>query len=427
MTVSKKIGKNIKKITISDSYCILNDSLDKLCKNFDTITKKSIFPYKFAKRNTLFYKGIIPSYNYFNDITIAQYTSMYNDNWSFKDETIKYLNNDLNSLYEVITKVNKQVFNDYNVNIMDKVTISSLALDIFIKRYYKDNIPLVNKTSMYKDIKEGYYGGKTEVYIPTGNNLYYYDVNSLYPYVALNDMPGLKCYELHFFEGQTIQHLFGFFYCDVESPKDIYFGLLPLRNKEGINFAKGKWKGWYFSEEIKYAQDNGYKINVIKGYSFSREKNVFSNYISKIYEIKTNPVNKTQKSFAKSLLNNLLGRFGISLDKDITEIVTKSRFNTISIMYKIISYHSLDDNNYIVSYIPKLDPDIIESHGLDLIKIANKYKDKEVQSMNVASIPISAAITAYARIHMSKIKKHIESLGGKVYYTDTDSIVIYYV
>ena len=37
-----------------------------------------------------------------------------------------------------------------------------------------------------------FFGGITEVYIPIGEHLKYYDVNSLYPYASYGDMPGLK-------------------------------------------------------------------------------------------------------------------------------------------------------------------------------------------------------------------------------------------
>lgn len=39
------------------------------------------------------------------------------------------------------------------------------------------------------------------------------------------------------------------------------------------------------------------------------------------------------------------------------------------------------------------------------------------------SITTAAAITAYGRIHINKIKLLIMSLGGKIYYSDTDSVV----
>lgn len=77
------------------------------------------------------------------------------------------------------------------------MTISGLAVRIYLKDFYNNNnnnnIPEVNKLSVYKDLKLAYYGGITEVYKPSGHKLYYYDVNSLYPYLALQDMPGLEC------------------------------------------------------------------------------------------------------------------------------------------------------------------------------------------------------------------------------------------
>jgi hypothetical protein len=174
---------------------------------------------------------------------------------------------------------------------------------------------------------------------------------------------------------------------------------------------------------LKFAQENGYKIIVIKGYNFTREKDVFKNYVESIYNIKSNPKNRTQKAIAKSLLNNLLGRFGISLDKAITEIMSYNTFEEKSLMNKIESYKEIDDNKVVVSYIPKLDYDIIESHDLDFLKIINKHKDKEFQYIDNTSIAISAAVTSYGRIHINKIKMYILSKGGSIYYSDTDSIV----
>lgn len=103
---------------------------------------------------------------------------------------------------------------------IDSVTISGLAVKIFLKEFYKGNIPIINKSSIYKDIKQSYYGGITEVYKPYGENLYLYDVNSLYPYVALQDMPGLECSKVNYYTDKSLQELgdvFGFFYCKIES------------------------------------------------------------------------------------------------------------------------------------------------------------------------------------------------------------------
>ena len=281
--ITIKIIKGKKSFIIKDSYCILNNNLRDLGKSFDVSVLKGIFPYKFAKEDNLFYVWNTPKFQYYEDITIEEYNKMYSENWSFCDETVKYLLMDLNCLYEIIKKANKQIFLDYDVNMSDNNTISGLALRIFLKKYYNDNIPFINKSSIYKDIKGGYYGGITEVYKPYDENLFYFDVNSLYPFVAFQDMPGLECTKVEYFnDKQNINDLFGFFYCSIMTPLDGYLGLLPLRTKSGINFPKGKWEGWYFSEELKFAEKNGYNIKVIKGYIFNRDKNTFKSYINKI-------------------------------------------------------------------------------------------------------------------------------------------------
>lgn len=162
---------------------------------------------------------------------------------------------------------------------------------------------------------------------------------------------------------------------------------------------------------------------MLRGYSFNRQSDVFKDYIEKVYNIKSNPSNVTQKSIAKSLLNNLLGRFGINLEKPTTEMLTRKNFESKMSMYKIMSYKEVAYDKILVSYIPRLDYDIISSHNLDFIKIVNKYKDLELKPLNITSIPISAAVTAYSRIHMSKLKLEILRKGGKLYYSDTDSLV----
>lgn len=240
-------------------------------------------------------------------------------------------------------------------------------------------------------------------------------------------MPGLNCTKLTLLDHKSnldnLKDLFGFFYCDIEAPKDSYLGLLPVRINFGINLPVGKWCGWYFSEELKFAQENGYKIKILKGYSFDKIPSVFKDYIYTIYKIKSNPINDAQKSMAKSLLNNLLGRFGINFDRPITDVLNTADYKVKSVMNKIVSYKQISNEKYLVSYIPKLDYDIIKSHNLDFLKVVNSYKDNEYQNIDNTSIVISAAVTAYARIHITKIKMYILHLGGEIFYSDTDSIV----
>ena len=70
-----------------------------------------------------------------------------------------------------------------------------------------------------------------------------------------------------------------------------------------------------------------------------------------------------------------------------------------------------------------MDYKLITDHGLDYLKVVGFVKDNELRPLTNTSIVISAAITAYARIHISKLKLEIFKLGSEIYYSDTDSIV----
>ena len=124
--------------------------------------------------------------------------------------------------------------------------------------------------------------------------------------------------------------MFGFFYCEIETPKDLYLGLLPVRGKGGLSFPMASWSGWYFSEELKFAQENGYNIKVLKGYIFNRESDVFSTYVQDLYRIKSNTKNPVEKTISKSLLNNLLGRFGLDINKPKTVLVNENKYIEIA-------------------------------------------------------------------------------------------------
>ena len=165
------------------------------------------------------YIGETPSINYYaNSITLEEYNDIKKDVWNFKEESLSYLSKDLISLYQVLKKVNRALFLDFNVKMTNCLTVSKMSYEIFSKDYLSIDkpIPLINTKAIYRDIKLAYYGGNTEVYKPYGENLYYYDVNSLYPYVSLNDMVGLECHKQEYINKKAnLNENLGFFYCDI--------------------------------------------------------------------------------------------------------------------------------------------------------------------------------------------------------------------
>jgi hypothetical protein len=166
-----------------------------------------------------------------------------------KKETLEYLESDLISLLQIIYEFSQYIFDKYNVQVCECLTITSLAVNIFLTNHYHDNVlGLLKDKDIYNDIKQGYYGGLSEVYRGYGENLYYYDVNSLYPYAALNDMPGNICTFIESYkEDEPLDikndNLFGFFYCDVKTPLDHYFGVLPYRDNGLLTYPLGEFSG----------------------------------------------------------------------------------------------------------------------------------------------------------------------------------------
>jgi len=140
--------------------------------------------------------------------------------------------------------------------------------------------------------------------------------------------------------------------------------------------------------------------------------------------MKSNPKNITQKNLAKSLLNNLIGRFGMDISKPVTEIVDNKTFHEISLTRKITSKKIITDYRTLVTYIPEIDESVCASFSIDFLKALQALKESNISStFEGVSIPIAAATTAYGRIHITKIKNQILKMGGNIYYSDTDSIV----
>jgi DNA polymerase type B, organellar and viral len=329
------------------------------------------------------------------------------------------------------------------------MTISRLALNIFLKKDLshissytpvlknEKAIPLINKRHIYDFIYNAYYGGITEVYKPYGKNLKYIDVNSLYPFSALNPLPGCSCSYIESYDlikPLDLDNLFGFFYAKVVTDNG-YLGLLPLRTDKGLIFTNGEFEGTWTSEELKFARDHGYKIKVIKGYNFNKVNNVFDKYVKDLYLIKKQ--NKGSiRQVAKSLLNNLLGRFGLNIIKPITDILNKKEIDYISSTRLLKSHKFIMEDKVLVTYLPGLNKEICFEHGIDPQKVfefesnennrkelPGSLKSSKLATFSDTSIAISAMVNSYARIYMHKIKLDILKRGGVIYYSDTDLLI----
>lgn len=428
LKIKRKIEGKIRKITLQDSIAIIPGNLRDLCKDYEVKYEKSYFPYTFCTRQTLFYKGNTPDISYYENIPVEEYNNLYKKDWSLKDECILYLEKDLLCLYELLVNVNNTMHLLYNVDMTKTLTISSLSLKIFLEKYYNVNkpIPLVLNKGIWDDLHKAYYGGRVEVFHTFMGKGYFYDVNSLYPFASLNSMPGLKSKYIESYNHKfDLDNLFGFFYCKIKSSGN-FLGLLPLRTSKNLLFPVGSWYGWYFSEELKYAAKHGYEIEIIKGYEFEKVEGVFSDFVSKIYNIKNNYRNKSERNISKLILNSLYGKFGMYFLKGVTKLHDQEKHNLVSITRELRNSIQIEEGNYLDTYIPNIKKEICESFNVDFIKALNLDKVDEIktnEAYKYVSLPVAIATLSYARIHMLEIMNYVLNNGGRVIYTDTDSIV----
>jgi len=406
-------------ITFRDSQQLLIMSLRKLAKAFGVSTQKSIFPYRFVNENNLDYNGPIPDFKYFDGISSIDY-NCYIENyniWSMKDESIKYCEIDCVSLYQIITKFSNMIFELFKIDILNYPTLSSLAFAIYRTHFLgKDEIPQLSG-QIAKDIRLSYTGGAVDMFIPRppkGIKVYCYDVNSLYPYVMSKfDMP-IGRPTLFYGDIRKIDsNAFGFFYCNIIAPDNLKHPIIQTHVKINNTYRTmaplGQWKDMVFSAELDNAVKYGYKFEILWGYKFDR-KNIFKGYVENLYNFrlkydKSNPLNL----IAKLLLNSLYGRFGmIDSFPDITIFNDFKSFKTWFNVHNedVINFEELGDKIF------------VQHRSEDIDQQTELYGGLETHNV---SIGIAAAITAYARIHMSQFKNNSNF---NLYYTDTDSIYI---
>ncbi|KAL0310196.1 UNVERIFIED_CONTAM: DNA polymerase [Sesamum calycinum] len=129
------------------------------------------------------------------------------------ENLINYLRQDILILGGVMLKAQEINWSKYQIDVEDVMTITSLSLKIFRKLYFDDNAFHINIPTRNQDtfIRRGYYGGHVDVYKPHGENLYYYDVNSLYPYIMKSyPMPSGDPVWKNNLESVELDSLFGF-------------------------------------------------------------------------------------------------------------------------------------------------------------------------------------------------------------------------
>lgn len=189
-------------------------------------------------------------------------------------------------------KAQAMYLSKYNIDVEGVMTMSSLSLLIFRTHYYDpERFPIhILHRNADTFIRRGYYGGHSDVYKPYGENLLYYDINSLYPFIMQKyPMPCGEPVWRNNLEEVELRTLFGFVEAYAICPKAINHPFLPYKEPGSgtLIFATGHFLGVYLSEELKYARQLGYQITPLRGYLFEKKSgSPFESVISSLYELR---------------------------------------------------------------------------------------------------------------------------------------------
>lgn len=364
-------------IKFSDSFSLLKFSLDKLTKSFNVEHKKINFMDKKKQER--------------------DYEYLYNLYKNKDDRFHTYLKNDVLGLYEVLMEFSKLIENN---NGEMSLTIASTSLKTFQKGYLKNKLVMSSK-KINDEMKNGYYGGKTEIFKMFIDEGKYkcYDVNSLYPSVMFdNDFPCSRPYVLHDPRIKDIKEKTGITQAKVITPTYMYYPLLPYKYNTGsynkLIFPLGKFTGYWDNHLLRKAIDLGYKVKPIKMFSFNTEY-IFKDYIHTFYNIKQKSEKDTPSYIlAKLLMNSLYGKFAQSQDSEKLMQI-KSIKDMIELKDEIIDVFDPDNNVYRVK---------CESNG------------------NFFIPQISIHVTALALLRLYSFIEYLHNKGNIVSYCDTDSL-----
>jgi len=168
-----------------------------------------------------------------------------------------------------------------------------------------------------------YYGGRVELFRPTAHgNIWYTDINSLYPSVMLHEFPDADnlWFDMRSLsEAQAAllnprQKLFGVCDVTIEIPHWLFIAPLPVRREDdSIYYPVGTVSGWWTVAEIRRAIAKGCKlISLRECYGSTTGQAYYSEFVQTFYKLRQHEQDEGKKLFYKLLMNNLYGQLGMS-------------------------------------------------------------------------------------------------------------------
>lgn len=287
----KKVGHHKSKIVeFRDSSKKIQGSVEEIAKSFKLPILKGEIDYKLHR----------------------------DENYMYNDTELKYIQNDTEIIARVLKILYSQkmdrltassdTFNLYKASISKKIfdilyPKLDLEIDNFIRKSYRGGVCMVNDKYKEKLL----------------NNVYCYDVNSMYPHkMAYSKLP---YGEPKYYKGKYENDIrYDLYICHIRvcmSVKNNYVPTVLIKHifsggkNDYIIDTCGAMVELYLTNvdyEIMLKHYDIYEIEYIDGYKFLSSTKLFVNYILPLYDKKNNSSGAEKQTY-KILLNSLYGKF----------------------------------------------------------------------------------------------------------------------
>lgn len=314
-----------------------------------------------------------------------------------------YCQRDSDILFETFTQLIKWVkSNDMG---MFRYTAPSQAMSAYRHRFMKSNIYTHSNLVVKQLERDGYFGGRTEVFKmgEIKEQVYQLDVNALFPAVMrggfypcilhksdmrtdyTSDLPDIKWES-----------------CVAEVLLETYESIFPCRSTFVTTYPIGRFYTVLCGKELEYAIKQNYVKKVCRWAEY-RLADLFTLWVDELWELRQRyktTGNNIYADFVKRIMNSLYGKFGQRPPK----------WENCPNDYSGLPWTTWPQYNDVTKLT-----EVFRMFGWQLQK---KSRGGEIETSFVA---IPAFVTSAARLHMNKLRTIAGR--GNIYYQGVDGLI----
>lgn len=230
-----------------------------------------------------------------------------------------YLRRDVCSLLEAVRRLDAIIYDTFGQHL--RATLPATSLACFKTTIPTERLIWRQRQEVEEFCRAGYYGGM--VFLTTlreQHDQMHLDFNAMYAASMLcyGAPVGCAAYTTHF-----VDEMSGFYRVRING-EHVLFPFIPSRLREGGVYYPREWTETIIdSDTYRYARSVGYEIELIEGYVFDHDPDIFRPFLEKCQAIELAHKDERDKVDAigatmKSLRNSCYGIFGLKPDGGTT-------------------------------------------------------------------------------------------------------------